>query len=49
MVAIDASGRPGVRKTGSERSVVEACLEKLKDHGYFVPDYSYFKIKALEE
>ena len=49
MVAIDASGAPGVSKTVYERSVVEACLEKLKDHGYFVPDYSYFKIKALEE
>jgi len=49
MVAIDASGAPGVSKTVYERSVVEACLEKLKEHGYFVPDYSYFKIKALQE
>ena len=31
-----------------ERLVVEACLQHLQDHGYFVPDFSYFKIKQLE-
>jgi len=29
-----------------ERTAVKACLQQLKDHGYFVPDFSYFLIKA---
>ena len=28
--------------TTYERLAVEACLEQLKNHGYFVPDFSYF-------
>jgi len=31
-----------------ERLEVEACLQQLKDHRYFVPDFSYFRIKQLE-
>jgi hypothetical protein len=27
---------------------MEACLQQLQDHGYFVLDFSYFQIKQLE-
>jgi len=27
---------------------VEACLEQLKNHGYFLPDFSYFRVKQLQ-
>jgi hypothetical protein len=27
---------------------MEACLEQLQDHRYFVPDFSYFRMKQLE-
>ena len=30
------------------RLAVEACLRQLKDHGYFVLDFLYFRIKQLE-
>ena len=31
--------------TTYERLAVEACLQQLKDHGYFVTDFSYFRIE----
>ena len=31
-----------------ERLAMEACLQQLQDHGYFVPNFSYFSIKQLE-
>ena len=34
--------------TTYERLAVEACLEQLKNHGYFVPDFSYFRVKQLQ-
>jgi hypothetical protein len=32
-----------------ERTAIQKCLEQLSTNGYFLPDYSYFLIKALEE
>ena len=34
--------------TTYERLAVEVCLEQLKNHGYFVPDFSYFRVKQLQ-
>ena len=34
--------------TTYERLAVEACLEQLKNHVYFVPDFSYFRVKQLQ-
>jgi len=45
MVSIAAMGREGQIWTTYERLAVEACLLQLKDHGYFVPDFSYFLIQ----
>ena len=48
MVSIAAMGGEAPIWTTYERLAVEACLQQLKDHGYFVPDYSYFRIKLLQ-
>ena len=45
MVSIAAMGGEGQIWTTYERLAVEACLLQLKDHGYFVPDFSYFLIQ----
>ena len=42
MVSIAAMGGEAQIWTTYERLAVEACLRQLKDHGYFVPDFSYF-------
>ena len=42
MVSIAAVGGEAPIWTTYERLAVEACLEQLKNHGYFVPDFSYF-------
>ena len=45
MVSIAAMGGEAQIWTTYERLAVEACLRHLKDHGYIVPDFSYFRIK----
>ena len=45
MVSIAAVGGEAPISTTYERLAVEACLEQLKNHGYFVPDFSYFRVK----
>ena len=42
MVSIAAVGGEAPIWTTYERLAVEACLQQLKNHGYFVPDFSYF-------
>ena len=49
MVSIVGWGTPSLVRRTFERTAVQACLEQLNANGYFVPDYSYFLIKALEE
>ena len=48
MVSIAAVGGEAPVWTTYERLAVEACLQQHKDHGYFVPDFSYFRIKQLQ-
>ena len=48
MVSIAAVGGEAPIWTTYERLAVEACLEQLKNHGYFVPDFSYFQGKQLQ-
>ena len=48
MVSIAAMGGEAQIWTTYERLAVEACMQQLKDHGYFVPDFSYFRIKQLQ-
>jgi len=42
MVSIAAMGGEVQIWITYERLAVEACLQQLKDHVYFVPDISYF-------
>jgi len=42
MVSIAAMGGVAPIWVTYERLAVEACLQQLQDHGYFVPDFSYF-------
>ena len=42
MVSIAAMGEEVQIWITYERLAVEACLQQLKDHVYFVPDISYF-------
>ena len=48
MVSIAAVGGEAPIWTTYERLAVEACVEQLKNHGYFVPDFSYFRVKQLQ-
>jgi len=48
MVSIAAMGGVAPIWVTYERLAVEACLHQFQDHGYFVPDFSYFRIKQLE-
>ena len=48
MVSIAAVPGEAPIWTTYERLEVEACLQQLKDLGYFVPDFSYFRIKQLQ-
>ena len=34
--------------TTYESLAVEACLRQLKNRRYFIPDFSYFRIKQLQ-
>ena len=45
LVSIAAMGGVAPIWVTYERLAVEACLQQLKDHGYYVPDFSYFRIK----
>ena len=47
IVSIAAVGGEAPIWTTYERLAVEACLEQHKNHGYFVPDFSYFRVKQL--
>lgn len=49
MVAIAAWGSPSAYMVTVNRTVVEACLQQLNLHGYFVPDFSWFRMRCLEE
>ena len=49
MVSIVGWGTPAMVRRTYERTAVQACLQQLNANGYFVPDYSYFLIKSLEE
>jgi len=42
MLSVAAMGGEAQIWTTYERLAVEACLQQHKDHGYFVPDFSYF-------
>ena len=48
MVSITVVGGEANIWTTYERLAVEACLQQLKNHGYFVPDFSYFCVKQLQ-
>ena len=48
MVSIAVMGGEAQIWTTYERLAVEACLRQLKDHGYIVLDFSYFRIKQLQ-
>jgi hypothetical protein len=49
MLSIVEWGNPSPFKRTYERTAVKKCLEQLSANGYFLPDYSYFLIKALEK
>jgi hypothetical protein len=49
MLSVVELGSPSPFRRTYERTTVQKCLEQLSTNGYFVPDYSYFLIKALEE
>jgi hypothetical protein len=49
MLSIVEWGSPAPFKRTFERTVAQKCLQQLSADGYFLPDYSYFLIKALEE
>jgi hypothetical protein len=49
MLSIVECGSPSPVKRTAERTVVQKCLEQLSAYGYFMPNYSYFLIKTLEE
>ena len=46
MVSIAAVGGEASIWTTYERLVVEACLQQLKNHGYFVPDFYIFELSS---
>ena len=48
MVSIAAMGGVAQIWTTYERLAVEACLQQHKNYGYFVSDFSYFRIKQLQ-
>ena len=48
MVSIAAMGGVAPIWVTYERLAVQACLQQLQDYGYFVLDFSYFRIKQLE-
>ena len=48
MVSIAAIGGVVPIWVTYERLAAEACLQQLYDHGYLVPNFSYFLIKQLE-
>jgi len=48
MVSIAAVGAVAPIWVTYERLAMEVCLLQLQDHGYFVPNFSYFSIKQLE-
>jgi hypothetical protein len=49
MLSIVEWGSPSPFKRTYERTTVQKCLEQLSANVYFLPDYSYFLIKALKE
>jgi hypothetical protein len=49
MLSVVELGSPSPFRRTHERTAIQKCLEQLSANGYFVPDYSYFLIKALEE
>ena len=48
MVSTAAMGGEAQIWTTYDRLAVEAYLRQLKDHGYIVSDFSYFRIKQLQ-
>jgi len=46
MVSIAVVGGEANIWTTYERLAVEACLQQLKNHGYFVPDFYIFELSS---
>jgi hypothetical protein len=49
MLSIVEWGSPSPFKRTYESTAIQKCLEQFGANGYFILDYSYFLIKALEE
>ena len=49
IIQIVASGKESPVQMTYERRAIEACLLKLQNYGYLIPDLSWFKIKALQQ
>jgi hypothetical protein len=49
MPSIFELGSPSPFRRTYKRTAIQKCFEQFSANGYFVPDYSYFLIKALEE
>jgi hypothetical protein len=49
MLSIVEWGSPSLVKRTFERATMQKCLEQLSTNVYFLVDYSYFLIRALEE
>jgi hypothetical protein len=47
MISIVAGGKESPVKLTYERRAIEACLLELENYGYLIPDFLWFKIKAL--
>jgi hypothetical protein len=48
IIPIKAMGTPTLIRLTQERTIVESCLQELQNVRYFMPNFSYFKIKQLE-
>ncbi|KAG2557501.1 hypothetical protein PVAP13_8NG173602 [Panicum virgatum] len=49
MISIVAGGKESPVKLTYERRAIEACLLELENYGYLIPDFLWFKIKALQQ
>lgn len=47
-ITISACGKFSPTPLHAEKTAVESCLKALEDHGFILPDYNYFRIKAFE-
>ena len=49
MIQIVASGKESHVHMTYERRAIEACILELENYGYLIPDFLWFKIKALQQ